>query len=130
MITKFKTYKIKINEKFSDVYSLNILINHIRHDSLKELKFYLNNKEYLRIINNKDNDGLTPLMWAAYKGKYNIIDEIIKAGADWNIKDNDGFDFLDYMNISNRKFIKPIIEKYSEKYQEYLLKKDLEQYNL
>ena len=57
----------------------------------------------------------------------NILEELIKAGANWNLKNNDGEDFFDYLPNSCRE---PLIDKYPEQYKEYLIKKDLEKFEL
>jgi hypothetical protein len=57
-----------------------------------------------------------------------IIKMLIEAGADWNIKDNLGKDFLDHFN--NKKNRNYIIKQYPKQYQEYQMKKNVEKYNL
>jgi len=78
-------------------------------------------------IDFQDDDGETALMIASNFVHIEIVRELIKAGADWNIKDNDNRDFLDHLLTVIKK---QIIEEFPEKYQNYLIKKDAEKYNL
>lgn len=43
-------------------------------------------------VNEKDEDGSTPLMLAAVNGKMEAVDFLLKNGADATLKDNDGWD--------------------------------------
>lgn len=47
-------------------------------------------------IEQRDSDGLTPLMNAAYSGDPDIVNTLIKADADVNAKDSDGDNALQY----------------------------------
>ena len=61
-------------------------------------------------INRKDNNGQTPLHYAAYN-KHRTIETIIKLGGDVNIKDNDGETPLHLAAIYNdHRTIETIIE--------------------
>lgn len=55
-----------------------------------------------------------------------MIYELIRAGADWNAKDNNNKDFLDY--LPNYK--DEIIRKFPDKYKDYLMKQDAGKYNI
>ena len=64
---------------------------------------------------------------------YHIIDK----GADWNIKNYKGWDFFDAIknnysshNLDKEKLIYDIIEKYPDKYENYIMKKNINKYNL
>ena len=62
-----------------------------------------------------------------------IVHELIKAGADWNLKDSTNADrnhedFIYYTNFY--KQTKYFAKLYPDKYREYLIKKDSEEYNL
>ena len=57
----------------------------------------------------------------------NILEELIKAGADWNLKNQDGEDFFDFLS---NYFRQPLIDKYPEQYKEYMMKKDANKYNI
>ena len=82
-------------------------------------------------INIQNDDGETSLILAAsYHAPHvnlYVIRALIDGGSDWSIKDNKNKDFLDYLNKMNKKII---IELYPEKYEGYLIKKDMEKYNL
>lgn len=79
-------------------------------------------------INIQDMEGRTPLFYAAHHDFMNIVDVLIKSGADWNIKNNKGYDFT-YLLTDKQKEL--IIKKYPEEYDEYLLKKEAtSKYNL
>ena len=41
-------------------------------------------------INKQDNNGGTPLMYAAYHGKIEVVRELLKRGAKKDLKNNDG----------------------------------------
>ncbi len=41
-------------------------------------------------LNARDAMGMTPLMWAAYKGKRSTVVYLLERGADVNLKSNDG----------------------------------------
>lgn len=69
----------------------------------------------------------TALTIAAKENNYNIIVLLIEAGADWTIKDNKGFDFVDLVTDDYLEILK---EDYPDKYQDYKMKKDVEKYNL
>jgi len=88
-------------------------------------------------MNQKDSMDETPLMIACNQAErhnhMDVIDVLIKGGADWNItkdKRNSTTNkkyFLDFLNDHLRN---QIIKKYPEKYNDYLIKKDSSTYNL
>jgi ankyrin repeat protein len=78
-------------------------------------------------INHVDNSGDSPLIYTAYQYKLDAMKMLIDAGADWNIKDNNNNTFLDILDNEDRELI---IDDYPEKYKDYLMKKDIEKYNL
>lgn len=80
-------------------------------------------------VNDQDYRGQTPLMCVANYTweKLELLELLINAGADWNIIDNDGDDFL--YRLSTEKY-NIIVEKYPEKYKQYLIKKEANKYNL
>ena len=67
--------------------------------------------------------------------KFNIIKKLIEEGHDLFLKENgvDFFDALEYSSM-NKKYKDKILffikEKYPEQYQRYLMKKDVNKYNL
>ena len=71
--------------------------------------------------------GYTPLIWAADKGNIIAMIDLINAGADWNIKGYYGKDFFDYIGNIHKHII---MERFPEKYQEYIMRKEAENYNL
>jgi len=79
-------------------------------------------------VNSQDKYGSTALIYASYKNNIEITKELIKAGADWNLKnyDNDYY-FLNYLVEEDKD---KIIEEFPEEYENYLIKKDAEKYNL
>ena len=82
-----------------------------------------------------DIKGNTALILVAdyHNSEYQIemIKLLIDNGADWNIKNVYKDDFLDKLyNNGNEKIKNIIIELYPEKYEEYLMKKNAEKYNL
>ena len=61
---------------------------------------------------NKTNDtGTTPLMTAAAKGQDEFLKILIEAGANINIKDNDGEDALGYAKSFGHNKIIRILQK-------------------
>ena len=78
-------------------------------------------------VNCQDGNGYTPLIWAADKGNMIAMIDLINTDADWTIKSNFGNDFIDSLNHIHKEMI---INKFPEKYQEYITKKDAEKYNL
>lgn len=59
----------------------------------------------------------------------NILYYLIEHDADWNIKNFSNFDFIDILKKHNHIF-NIIINKYPNKYKNYLIKKEAEKYNL
>lgn len=79
-------------------------------------------------INTPDNDGYTALMNAADRKNYLVLYALLDADADWNIAStHEKLDFLDFLDSDIRQ---KIINKYPEKYQDYLMKKEADNYNL
>jgi len=91
-------------------------------------------------LDSQDENGNTALILAAYgsngtSGSYfkSMIEKLIDAGADWNIKQSytskeNNKDFLEH--IKDEEFKRHIIKKYHKKYEEYLIKKDSYKYNI
>jgi ankyrin repeat protein len=80
-------------------------------------------------VNDQEYRGQTPLMGVANYAFENLklLELLIDAGADWNIVDNDGYDFMYRLSTENYN---NIVEKYPEKYKQYLIKKEANKYNL
>ena len=77
----------------------------------------------------QDKDGCTALIKAADRRNYSVLYALLDAGADWSYRENftHNPDFFYYLTYDDK--IK-VINKYPEKYQEYLMKKDAEKYNI
>jgi ankyrin repeat protein len=71
----------------------------------------------------------TPLMIAAqYHSLFEYVILLIESGADWNIiNPDDGNDFLDILSGENINYL---IQKYPKEYEEYIIKKKTNKYNL
>ena len=79
-------------------------------------------------INIQDMEGRTPIFYAANHDFMSIVEILIKAGADWNIINNKGYDFTYLLSDKQLEIIK---KKYPNEYSEYLLKKEAtNKYNL
>ena len=78
-------------------------------------------------VNIIDNTSLknTPLILASYHHYNDVVKILIESGADWNKKDSYDRDFFHYSNIK-----KELKNLYPDEYKEYLIKKDIEKYNL
>ena len=74
---------------------------------------------------------MTALNIAAIKSSVEIICLLIGAGADWNIKSNfdSGTDY-DFVELLDESIMKNIINKYPEKYQDYLKKKTINKFKI
>ena len=62
-------------------------------------------------VNAKDEDGLTPLMWAVTKNDVDTTLVLLKRGADPRIKSDLGEDALSIAVLQKKKYIIKIIEK-------------------
>lgn len=75
--------------------------------------------------------GYTALMIASLnKSYFNVVLSLIKSGAEWNIyydKKKSGKTFLDFLSLKQRQ---TVIKMFPDKYEEYLIKKDAELYNM
>jgi len=78
-------------------------------------------------IDHIDRDGRSALIWSANRRNFDAMIILIEAGADWNIIDIYNEDFLGLLNNDDKN---KIIKKYTVKYQDYLVKKDSEKFNL
>jgi len=94
--------------------------------------------------NIQNNDGNTALIYAYIIYKYRLsnptsdieidIEDTLKVliilityGSDWNIKNKMGNDFLYYLDKDIKDFI---INMFPDKYKDYLIKKDMDKYNM
>jgi len=65
-------------------------------------------------INFKDENGGTPLHWAVYYNRKEIVRFLLMQGADPFITDNNGITPIDLAKINNRREIIEIFKKYLE----------------
>ncbi len=88
-------------------------------------------------INIKGYNNFTALMYASLYNNYHIREMLIKSGANWNVYNNQGNSFLEFLipirtTKNNQK--EKVIAKYPDKYKEYLRQKELDdvsnKYNL
>jgi ankyrin repeat protein len=77
----------------------------------------------------QDKYGCTALIKAADIRNYPVLYALLDAGADWSYRENWPHhpDFFYYLTSDDKR---KVINKYPEKYQKYLMKKDAEKYNL
>ena len=109
------------NSSYEDDSPLLLAINRERYEIAEKLV------ELGADINHQNkNNHKTPLMYAG-ANSYNMITLLIDADADWNIKDSDGKDFFNYLDEDVEEMV---IEDYPEEYEQYLLKKKEEKYNI
>lgn len=102
------------------------LMNGATLGDLNRVKKALKNGE--NIDYQKKGDNITALIMATYKCHYDIVDYLIKKGANWSLKDITGEDFVDMM--TKQDALGYLIKKYPLQYKNYLLKKEAEKYNL
>ena len=83
-------------------------------------------------INSRNDNGCTPLMYAASRERFLQIGELIQLGADIFATDNNGEDVIDYLgdDYSISWFEERLESVAPELYQEYLTRKEAEKYNL
>lgn len=83
-------------------------------------------------INSRNDNGCTPLMYAAARERFLQIGELIQLGADIFATDNKGEDVIDYLgdDYSISRFEERLENVAPELYQEYLTRKEAEKYNL
>ncbi|XP_048246506.1 ankyrin repeat domain-containing protein 50-like isoform X2 [Haliotis rufescens] len=68
------------------------LIAACREGNLQRVRNILDQR--LEDINKKDCGGMTPVMWAARRGHREVLDLLVKKGADVSVKDKDGHNIL------------------------------------
>ena len=59
--------------------------------------------------------GVTALMLASYKGKFEIVELLIKNGADVNLRDEDGYTALYYATRANHKEVMAFLQEHGAK---------------
>ena len=116
--------------KKKEYYTIdNELINAVYHNNYYKTKKLLDSGFD---INSTEDNKQTALLYAAYKGEWNILYLLLKYNPDWYIKDASGLDFIDYIEewLGGDKVLKQIRKKYPEKYDEYFIKRNSEKFNL
>ena len=80
------------------------------------------------VVGEKNN----ALLYASYKGYWSILYLLLKYNPDWYVKDDSKTDFIQLIeeHLYGDKVIEKIRKKYSEKYEEYLMKKNIEKFQL
>ena len=123
-----------VNKK-DDYTNRTPLINAARSNKLSILNKLLNAGAE---VDSVDNFGYTALLYAAQNfadkissSETNIALDIIisltKFGANWNVQDNDGFDIFRFLNDADNE---KLIQMFPDKYNDYIIAKDAEIYNL
>lgn len=123
-----------VNKK-DDYTNRTPLINAARSNKLSVLNKLLNAGAE---VDSVDNFGYTALLYAAQNfadkissSETNIALDIIisltKFGANWNVQDNDGFDIFRFLNDADNE---KLIQMFPDKYNDYIIAKDAEIYNL
>lgn len=123
-----------VNKK-DDYTNRTPLINAARSNKLSVLNKLLNAGAE---VDSVDNFGYTALLYAAQNfadkissSETNIALDIIisltKFGANWNVQDNDGFDIFRFLNDADNE---KLIQMFPDKYNDYIIAKDAEIYNI
>jgi ankyrin repeat protein len=115
-----------IDINYKDAHGYSPILVAAMKDRLKIVKLLIKKGAN---VNDQEYRGQTPLMGVANYTFENLklLELLIDAGADWNIVDNDGYDFMYRLSTENYN---NIVEKYPEKYKQYLIKKEANKYNL
>jgi ankyrin repeat protein len=66
-------------------------------------------------VNAKNESGVTPLLWAAWKGHKDVVELLIAEGADVNAKNEDGETPLDFTKQTKQKAIADLLRKHGGK---------------
>ena len=132
LISELLKNGVDVNIKNSYKDTALLLAVDMYHDDIKTFKYILDLfLEYDVDLNCENALGDTPLIRASYSHEdYLMIKLLIVAGADWNIKDINGEDFLDILYKYKKNYYDNIIISFPNKYKKYLIKKDANKYNL
>ena len=128
LLKKFKKRNINIDFNYNGGYT-PLIYSIIHNCSIKLIKLLV---DYGANIDQKDSGVITPLILSASRVKMdfnylNITIFLIEAGADWNIRDKRNLDFLDYLPDDKENYI---LGKFRIEYDNYLIKKNADKYNL
>ena len=129
------------NVNYYDINDGTPLIEAAKSSFYSGLKLLIDNGADVNIKNRKNQTALLIVSclsrWAIKKYENNvknIVDLLIINDADMNAKDTNGNDMFDYFdlnpNITNVNMREYIKNKFPEQYNEYLIKKDVEKYNI
>jgi len=136
---------IKRFESNIDDYEEYFSVLRSRHDSIKDRVEKLKELIGRNVdINSKNDYNWTPILLIAdmigtpSDDMKTLLELVIDSGADWSQKLIGPYDltlykpdFIDLLKKRGKnKLVDEIIKKYPEKYQEYLMKKNAEKYNL
>jgi ankyrin repeat protein len=127
-LKNYKKRNVDINFDYNGGFTpLDYSILHL--SGLKIMKLLI---DYGANVNRRNASGSTPLMFAAARVKMNyeyldVVILLIKAGADWNIRDKHNLDFLDYLPEDKENYI---LGKFRVEYENYLITKHSYKYNL
>jgi len=129
---------ININQIYNDNNNTNILVKLLKSVSfviLKPLNELIKNDVDVNI--QFDDRKWTPLTYIAnrfsnfFSSKnenfIDLIDALIDADADWTIKTRSGYVFLDFLKSKEYNYF---INKYPEKYKDYLKKKEIKKFKI
>src|SRR5208337_1603759 len=107
LIKSLKEYRNKV------LKSIDILAaaSYLKSNKFYNEKFNYNNLSDKEIINLKNNYDNTALFWASINNYKDIVELLIKAGADLNLKDNYDNTALIWASIFNHKDIVELLIK-------------------
>lgn len=112
------------------------LVNASQSDILPVVKLFI---KYGADINIQDNYGSTALIKSVTFNRLYVADELIKNGADWELKNDEGNTFLDFLfykadgfniNTDVKGYIERLKNKYPDKFEKYMMQKNAKKYNL
>ena len=129
-----------------DFYITNgeINVNDIVDDGANVLQYIISNYddefefdlstliEYTNDINYQDDDGYSAFMISVYYEVMGYVKQMLKNNNDinLNIKNNDNEDFTDFDVTIKNDVVDYIIKEYPDKWKDYLMKKDLDKFNI
>src|SRR5208283_1812534 len=107
LIKSLKEYRNKV------LKSIDVLAvaSYLKSNKFYNERFNYNNLSDKEIINLKDNEDNTALIWASINNNKDIVELLIKAGADLNLKDNRGMTALICASVNNHKDIAELLIK-------------------